>query len=53
MLEEDEGSLAAAYLYMVGERCAVSAAVSKVDVGMFVDVGIIGPLLTLDWYLGF
>ena len=52
-MEEDDGSLDAAYPSVVGEGCAVSAAVSKADVGVFMDVGMIFVVLTLDWYLGF
>ena len=53
MLEDDEGSLAAAYPSVVGEGYAVSAAVSKADAGVVVDVCMIVVSLTLDWYLRF
>ena len=48
MFEDDECSLAAPYPSVVGEGWAVSAAVSKADAGVVVDVGMI-VLLTLNW----
>ena len=48
MFEDDDCSLAAPYPSVVGEGWAVSAAVSKADAGVVVDVGMIATL-TLYW----